>query len=49
MVGHGVSDAAFGVAVDDGGEIQPAFSGGNVGNVGYHFLAGGVCGEIPVY
>jgi len=30
MVGHGVSDAGFGMTVDDGGEIQPALPGRNV-------------------
>lgn len=31
MVGHGVSDAGFGVTVDDGGEIQSALPGRNIG------------------
>jgi hypothetical protein len=31
VVGHGVTNAGFGVAVDDGGEIQPALPSRNIG------------------
>ena len=49
MVGYGVSDAGFCVAVDDRGEIHPALPGLDVGDIAHHFLAGGLGSEIPIH
>lgn len=47
VVVHGPADHGFGVAIDDGGKINPAFPCRNVGDIANHLLARRGRGEVP--
>src|SRR5262249_35850514 len=49
VVGEGVADDPAGGDVDDGGQVQPAFPGADVGDVAAPAGVdlGRVCGEVP--
>src|SRR6266540_4237259 len=46
VVVHGPADDGFGVTVEYRGEVDPAFPGGNVGDVADHFHARCLGGEV---
>src|SRR5918997_3765849 len=49
VVVHRPSDDFFGVAIDDGCEVEPALPRWNVGDISYHFLAGAGGGEVSAH
>src|SRR4029079_17945088 len=49
VVGHGVADDFPVEAVDDGGQVEPALPGRDVGDVADELAAGGVGGEVAAH
>jgi len=48
VVCHRVADDFFVETVDDRGEVEPAFPGGDVGDVAEEFGSGSCRGEVPL-
>jgi len=47
VVGHRVADDLFGVAVQDGRQVQPSFPGPDLGDVADELGSWSVAGEVP--